>query len=150
MPETFAAKSPLDSLSASPNVQESRKLSQESSLADPLSVKKLTELDNLLFPRIQDINAPRSSSAASFTKERSTEAINMERMKNKSTLLSHYFEDGKRKVDYILVYHKVTNVNPKSEESQLIEERTIFEVSGELFKLPPPSINEHCKALALR
>src|SRR5699024_8910542 len=59
---------------------------------DPLNASKLSELDNLLFPRIQD--KARSPSVAS-QQEKSAEVINMERMKNKKTLLSHYFEDGK-------------------------------------------------------
>ncbi|KAH9393026.1 hypothetical protein TYRP_006128 [Tyrophagus putrescentiae] len=75
---------------------------------DPLNAKKLSELDNLLFPRIQDkqgraaaaaaaaANAKRgrrTPSVVSFA-EKTVEQLNQERMKNKKTLLSHYFEDG--------------------------------------------------------
>lgn len=101
------------------------------SLADPLSAKKLSELDNLLFPRIQDKS--RTPSVTSFH-EKSTEVINMERMKNKNTLLSHYFEDGKRRVDYVIVFNKPSN-NSKGEDHLHLEQRSIFEVSSELERL---------------
>lgn len=104
------------------------KIPMDSGFSDPLSAKRLSDLDNLLFPRIQDLNKSRASSVVSVSHEKSTDVINMERMKNKSTLLNHFFEDGKRKVDYILVYHKVTNVHPKSDEMVMVEQRTIFEV----------------------
>lgn len=93
---------------------------------DPLNAKKLSELDNLLFPRIQDKH-DRSPSVASFA-DKSVEQLNKERMKNKKTLLSHYFEDGKRRVDYVIVFTKPTTTNPKSEEMLHFEQRSIFEV----------------------
>lgn len=96
---------------------------------EELNAKRLSELDNLLFPR-QDLNSKNQSASVASFHEKTTEVINMERMKNKSTLLSHYFEDGKRRVDYVMVFTKPSNnVNMKSEELMQLEQREIFEVS---------------------
>ncbi|KAJ6217834.1 hypothetical protein RDWZM_008991 [Blomia tropicalis] len=91
---------------------------------DPLNVKRLSELDNLLFPRIQ--NNSRSPSVASLH-DKSNEAINVERLKNKTSLMSNYFEDGKRRVDYVIVFNKPTNTNLKSDAMIHYEQRSIFE-----------------------
>ena len=99
---------------------------------DPLNVKRLSELDNLLFPRIQ--NNSRSPSVASLH-DKSNEAINVERLKNKTSLMSNYFEDGKRRVDYVIVFNKPTNTNLKSDAMIHYEQRSIFEVFQHFFIL---------------
>ena len=86
-------------------------------------------MDNLLFPRIQENKKSRSTNSLNIV-EKTTEEINKERMKNKSTLLSHYFEDGKRRVDFVLVHTKPLHPNQtKGEEFEQIQHRSIFEVS---------------------
>src|SRR6218665_950777 len=92
--------------------------------------KRLSDLDTLLFPRIQDLKKTRDS-LKSGEPERSQEDINFERLKNKSTMLNHYFEDGKRRVDYVIVYQKPSGHSAhKIETQEALDQRSIFEVSN--------------------
>ncbi|OTF74678.1 anoctamin-1-like protein [Euroglyphus maynei] len=106
------------------------KLLQSPEMLEELNIKRLSELDNLLFPRIQENRKSRSTNSLN-TVEKTTEEINKERMKNKSTLLSHYFEDGKRRVDFVLVHTKPLHPNQtKGEEVEQIQQRSVFEDEG--------------------
>lgn len=98
-------------------------------ILEELNIKRLSELDNLLFPRIQENKKSRSTNSLNNMVEKTTEEINKERMKNKTTLLSHYFEDGKRRVDFVLVHSKPLHPNQtKGEEVEPIQQRSVFEV----------------------
>ncbi|XP_046917089.2 LOW QUALITY PROTEIN: anoctamin-4-like [Dermatophagoides farinae] len=97
-------------------------------ILEELNIKRLSELDNLLFPRIQENKKSRSTNSLNNMVEKTTEEINKERMKNKTTLLSHYFEDGKRRVDFVLVHAKPLHPNQtKGEEVEPIQQRSVFE-----------------------
>ncbi len=64
-------------------------------------------------------------------KEKPHETIHLERIRNSKSRGNHYFDDGKRRVDYVLVYNKPNNI--KSEDHSAIDARNVFEVNEYFF-----------------
>jgi len=81
-------------------------------------------IDSLL---IEAENGDKSQNGFMPKKEKLHETIHLERIHNSKSRGNHYFDDGKRKVDYVLVYNKPNNI--KSEDHSSIDARNVFEVS---------------------
>ncbi len=64
-------------------------------------------------------------------KEKPHETIHLERIHNSKSRGNHYFDDGKRRVDYVLVYNKPNNIKP--EDHLAIDARNVFEVNEYFF-----------------
>lgn len=99
--------------------------SNGSSSTDQLSNNYIEDIESLIASKNRD--KQQNGKTTNKDKAIPRESIHLERIQNTRSRGSYYFDDGKRRVDYVLVYNKGHNV--KSEDSTAAEARNVFEVN---------------------